>query len=98
MPVSRSAEKEMRASGRKQSRNKSFTTLCKTNVTKAEKVITSGDAGAAAEAVNTAVATLDRAAERGIIHRNNASRRKSRLVKKLNALNTAAAKTSTKKE
>ena len=83
----------MRSSERKQSRNKSLNSLCKTNVTKAEKVITSGDAGAATKAVTTAVATLDRAAERGIIHRNNASRRKSRLVNKLNAIKPSPVKT-----
>lgn len=82
----------MRSSARKQTRNKSLHSLCKTNVVKAEKVITSGDADAAKSAVTTAVSTLDRAAERGIIHRNNAARRKSRLVKKLNAVKPAAKK------
>jgi len=82
----------MRSSLRKQTRNKSLHSLCKTNVVKAEKVVTSGDAAAAKEAVGTAVSTLDRAAERGIIHRNNAARRKSRLMKKLNAVKPAAKK------
>jgi small subunit ribosomal protein S20 len=82
----------MRSSARKQTRNKSLHSLCKTNVAKAEKVITSSDTDAAKGAVITAVATLDRAAERGIIHRNNAARRKSRLVKKLNAVKPTAKK------
>lgn len=82
----------MRSSVRKEARNKSLTSLAKTKVTKAEKAITSGNAGAAKDAVAEAVSTLDRAAERGIIHRNNAARRKSRLVKKLNGIKTPPAK------
>ena len=38
---------------------------------------------AAVEAGNTAVVALDKAAQKGAIHRNNASRRKSRLMKQL---------------
>ena len=90
MPVSASAEKEMRSSARKQIRNKTLHTLCKSSISKAEKVITAGDPAAAKTAVGTAISTLDRAAERGIIHRNNASRRKSRLQKKLNAVKAAS--------
>ena len=58
--------------------------MCKTNVTKAEKLIFSGELEAAREAVAAAVSSLDRAAEKGVIHPNNAARRKSRLLKKLN--------------
>ena len=39
----------------------------------------------------TAISSLDRAAEKGIIHANNAARRKSRLVKKLNQAQASAA-------
>ena len=76
----------MRSTVKKKARNQSLTSLAKTNVVKAEKVISSGDLEAAKKSVTTAVTTLDRAAERGIIHPNNAARRKSRLVKKLNAI------------
>ncbi len=41
---------------------------------------------AAAEAVRKAVSAIDKAAENGIIHRNTAARKKSRLVKRLNAI------------
>jgi small subunit ribosomal protein S20 len=47
-------------------------------------LITAGDLEAAREAVIVAVSSLDRAAEKGVIHVNNAARRKSRLLKKLN--------------
>lgn len=95
MPVSKSAEKVMRSSERKRVRNKSLETLCKTNVAKAERFILSGDLDTAKKAVATAVTTLDRAAERGIIHPNNAARRKSRLVKKLNQAQGASSKATT---
>lgn len=84
MPNIKSAEKQVRVTERKRLRNKSITSLCKTNVTKAEKLIFSGELKAAQEAVAVAITSLDKAAEKGIIHPNNAARRKSRLMKKLN--------------
>ncbi len=84
MPVIKSAKKRMRTNEKRRLRNKSVRTLCKTSITKAEKLIFSGELEAAREAVVTAVSTLDRAAEKGIIPANNAARRKSRLLKKLN--------------
>ncbi len=84
MPSSKSAEKQVRVTERKRLKNKSITSQCKTNVTKAEKLIFSGDLKAAQVAVAVAITSLDKAAEKGIIHSNNAARRKSRLMKKLN--------------
>ena len=81
---SKSAQKQVRVAERRQQRNKSVRSQVKTNVTKAEKLIFSGELEAAREAVVTATASLDRAAEKGVIHSNNAARRKSRLMKKLN--------------
>jgi small subunit ribosomal protein S20 len=81
---SRSAQKQVRVAERRQQRNKSVRSQVKTNITKAEKLIFSGELEAAREAVLMAVASLDKAAEKGIIHGNNAARRKSRLMKKLN--------------
>ena len=84
MPVTKSAEKQVRVAERRRLRNKSIRSLCKTSVTKAEKLIFTGELEAAREAVATAISSLDRAAEKGVIHANNAARRKSRLLKKLN--------------
>ncbi|MFC2038678.1 30S ribosomal protein S20 [Chloroflexota bacterium] len=84
MPITKSAKKEMRVSEKRQIRNKSVRSLCKTNITKAEKLIFSKELEAAEKAVVTAVSSLDKAAEKGIIHANQAARRKSRLMKKLN--------------
>jgi len=57
-------------------------------VTKAEKLIFSGELEAAGEAVIAAVSSLGKAAEKGVIPPNNAARRKSRLLKKLNGAQT----------
>ena len=84
MPVTKSAKKQVRVSEKRQLRNKSIRSLCKTNVTKAEKLIFSSELEAAQEAVTAAISSLDKAAEKGVIHPNNAARRKSRLLKKLN--------------
>ena len=70
-------------------RNRSVRSQVKTNITKAEKLIFSGELEAAREVVRAAVVSLDKAAEKGILHENNTARRKSRLMKKLNQLNQA---------
>ena len=96
MPVTKSAQKQMRVAERRQLRNKSVRSLCKTNITKAERLIFSGKLEAAQKAVFTAISSLDKAAEKGVIHPNNANRRKSRLMKKLNeAQSSSSTKDST---
>jgi len=84
LPQSKSAQKRVRVSAKRQLRNKSVRSLCKTDITKAERLIFSGELEASKQAVAEAIISLDKAAEKGIIHPNNAARRKSRLMKKLN--------------
>ena len=84
MPNTRSARKQVRVTQRRRLRNKSIQSLCKTNITKAERLIFSGDLETAQKAVIAAISSLDKAAEKGVIHPNNAARRKSRLMMKLN--------------
>ena len=84
MPGSKSAQKQARVAEKRQLRNKSVRSLCKTNITKAERFIFSGELELAKQAVVAAITSLDKAATKGIIHPNNAARRKSRLMKKLN--------------
>ena len=90
MPNIKSAQKQMRVAERRRLGNKSVRSLCKTNITKAEKLIFSGELELAQKAVVAAVSSLDKAAEKGIIHPNNAARRKSRLMKKLNEAQSLA--------
>jgi small subunit ribosomal protein S20 len=67
-------------------RNKSAKSLMKTNIKKFDAAAAGSDREAVESAFRTAVKTVDRAATRGLIHKNKANRRKSTLTKKLNAL------------
>ena len=86
MPNNPAAAKRMRQEQKRRLHNRSVKSIVKTQVTKARQAIVS-DASAedAAEAVRAAASELDRAAKKGVIHRNNAARRKSRLMRQLNA-------------
>ncbi len=84
MPQTKSAQKEMRASRKRQLRNKSIRSLSKTSITKAERLIFSGELELGRDAVVAAISSLDKAVEKGVIHPSNAARRKSGLMKKLN--------------
>ena len=90
MPGAKSVSKEVRVAERRKLRNKSIRSLCKTNITKAERLIFSGELEAAQGAVVVAISSLDSAAEKGVIHPNNAARRKSRLMAKLNKAQASA--------
>lgn len=90
MANNKSALKRIRTSERRRLHNRPFRSAARTFVKKAELAIVAGDQDAATTAVATAVSSLDRIAQKGIVHKNNAARRKSRLVKKLNALVNAA--------
>lgn len=87
---SKSAEKRIRVSARRRQRNRVYLSSSRTLVRRAEAAIQSGDAEQADEAVLKAVSMLDRTAAKGIIHKNNAARRKSRLMAKLNGLKAGA--------
>ncbi len=84
MPSRESAQRSARAKQRKAERNKPIRSSVKTYVTRARKLIEGNDLDAAQQAVKQATQALDRAAQKGTIHPNNAARRKSRLMKKLN--------------
>jgi small subunit ribosomal protein S20 len=81
---SSSAMKQARAAVRRHERNRSARSEVKTDITQAEKLIFDGDLEGARKAVAAAASALDKAAEKKILHANNAARRKARLVKKLN--------------
>jgi small subunit ribosomal protein S20 len=82
----KAAEKRIRVNEQKRLRNRPFRSAARTFVKKAELAIRAGDAEAAAVAVGNAISMLDRVASKGVIHRNNAARRKSRLMAKFNKL------------
>jgi small subunit ribosomal protein S20 len=77
--------KQIRQDRRRTARNKPVRSSLKTYVKNARGWIDNGEEATSVEAVRIAVSKLDKAAEKGIIHKNQAARRKSRLLKKFNA-------------
>lgn len=84
MANSKSALKRVRVSERNRLHNRPYRSAARTLVKKAELAIQGGDTAEAQTAVQRAIAMLDRVAGKGIIHKNNAARRKSRLMAKFN--------------
>jgi small subunit ribosomal protein S20 len=88
-----SAKKQARSGVRRALRNRAVRSEVKTKVVKARRTLTGGPV---AESDRFALAleaiqALDRAASKGVLHRNNAGRRKSRLAKQLSKLATSPA-------
>jgi small subunit ribosomal protein S20 len=80
MANSRSARKRIRSSERKHIRNRAVKSAVRTKVIKARHALLE-EGGATGEAeLHAAIKALDRAAEKGVLHKNNARRRKSRLA------------------
>ncbi len=86
MANTRSAIKRMRQNPKRRLRNRTYTARARTEVKKARLAIEEGDPENARNATLEAIRALDKAAEKGILHRNNAARRKSRLMKRLATL------------
>ncbi len=84
----KSALKRIRSSERKRIRNRLVKVRVRTFVKKARAQMSAAqpDAASSREAVLAAIKELDKAATKGVIHPNNAARRKSRLMKRLNKL------------
>jgi len=84
MPNIKSAKKRVLISKANYERNKAYRSALKTAIKKADAAI-DAKAPEAAEAVKVAVKKIDQAAVKGIIHTNNAARKKSALMNRLNA-------------
>ena len=84
------AKKVARQAVKRAQRNRSARSATRTGVARALRTIDSGDAAAAETAVVEAVSLLDKAVKKGILHKNTASRGKSRLALRLNKLKAAA--------
>jgi len=81
--------KRNRQNQKRRARNRVYRGSARTYVKKARLAIESGDLDSARTATLQAVSALDKAAEKGVLHKNNASRRKGRLMKQLAALESA---------
>ncbi len=86
MPSAKSA----RVSVRKRSRNVPLRTRARSEIRKARALIDANDIDAAENAVRSAFVALDKAAQKGALHANNASRRKSRIMKALQKAKSAS--------
>ena len=83
MPNIKSAKKRVRVIEKKTLINKMHKTALKTSIKKFEDAIASGDKAVATPAFNEAVKKLDQSVSNGILHKNNAARKKSQLALKL---------------
>jgi small subunit ribosomal protein S20 len=86
LPNKPSAAKRVRSSRRKEEINRVHRGRARTADKRARRLIQEGRYEEACEAVQQAQAALDKAAQKGVIHKNKAARRKSRLMEQLNQL------------
>ena len=66
-------------------------TETRTAIAKALRSVEAGDVAEAETAVRDALSTMDRAVQKGILHKNNVNRRKSRIAARLNQMKAASA-------
>ena len=78
--------KRIRQNQKRRLRNRNFRGRARTTIKQARQAMSAQDVETARAKTLEAVRTLDKAAEKGILHKNNVSRRKSRLMKQLAAL------------
>jgi len=86
----KSSQKRERQNEKRRLQNRSYKSRARTLIKKAFFVIEEGDLDSAKAATTEAVKALDKAAAKGVIHKNNASRRKGRLMSRLATLEKEA--------
>lgn len=91
MANTRSSKKDLRRIAKRRVRNQGTRTALKTFMKKVRTSAAAGNAETTQQALVAAVSAIDKAKQRGIIHKNQAARRKSRAAKAANKA-TAAAK------
>jgi len=79
MPNIKSAEKRVRQNIKRESRNRRIKSMLKTSIRRFEETLTGGDHEDAKTKLNVAVRQIDKATAKGILHKNTAARKKSRL-------------------
>ncbi len=82
----KSAKKRIRTSEKRAERNKSVRSGVKTSIRKVREAIESKDKTAAGEALKTAISTIEKAGSKGVYHKDNVSRKVSRLTKAVNKM------------
>jgi small subunit ribosomal protein S20 len=88
----KSSKKDIKRSARRTAKNSATKVALKTYIKKTKKAVTAGEPAAIATTLTEAVKRLDKAAQKGIIHPNQAARRKSRIAKQASVALKAAGK------
>lgn len=83
----KSAKKRIVTSAKKAAANKAVKTSVKTAVKNVRTAVEAGDKAAAAEALKKAEVTIDKAASKGVLHKNNASNKVSKLATSVAKMN-----------
>ena len=86
----RSAIKRARQSEKRRARNRSIRTRVRNVSKRVVMAVATGNGSAAGSALTAAQSVIDRAAKRGVLHRRAASRRKSRLARRVNRMAAGA--------
>lgn len=79
MPITRSAAKRMRQTIKRTAHNRRAKSVVKTTIRRFEEALQEGDRELAHENLKIAIRRIDQAVARGLLHKNNAARKKSRL-------------------
>ena len=87
MANSPQARKRARQAENRRAHNASQRSMVRTYIKRVDAAVGSGDAAAAAQALESAMPMIDKMVTKGIMHKNKAARHKSRLNKKVKALN-----------
>jgi small subunit ribosomal protein S20 len=82
----KSAIKRIRTNNKKRALNQSYKSDMRTQIKHVEKLIEAGDAEGAKAAFHKASRKIDKAIQKGVIHRNNGNRHKARLAQKMKSL------------
>ncbi|MBO6138388.1 MAG: 30S ribosomal protein S20 [Lachnospiraceae bacterium] len=82
----KSAKKRIKTSEKRAERNKAVRSGVKTSIKKLHTAIESGDKAAAGEALKGAISTIEKAGSKGVYHKDNVSRKVSRLTKAVNKM------------
>lgn len=84
MPNTKSAAKRVRVTARRTARNRRIKSMVKTAIRRFWEALDSNDKDLALEKYKRAQAMIDKAVTKGVLHKNNAARKKARLAKKFN--------------
>jgi len=86
----KSAMKQARQNEKRRVHNRRYRSTARTEIKKVQRLVAAGEIQQAEENIVAAISALDKAAQKGVIHKNNAARRKSRLLRFLHKRQAAA--------